>query len=232
MFCFAPMKLLALETATEACSAALYVDGEISERYQIAPREHTALILPMVDELLAAAGLPRSRLDAVAFGCGPGAFTGVRIATGVAQGVAFALELPVVPVSTLATLAQGARREFGWRHVAAAIDARMGELYWGAFEADDEGLMTTVDEELVCTSQQVPLLHDHLWHGIGSGWQTYAIELAQRQGVAMIDACGDCYPHARDVATLAVAAFARGEAVSAAQAQPRYLRDQVAQKPK
>jgi tRNA threonylcarbamoyladenosine biosynthesis protein TsaB len=226
------MKLLAIETATEACSAALYLNGEIRERYQLAPREHTALILPMVDGLLAEAGLSRSQLDAVAFGCGPGAFTGVRIATGVAQGIAFALELPVVPVSTLATLAQGAWREFGWRQVAAAIDARMGEVYWGVFAADEEGLMVAVEEERVCLPQQVPLLHDHLWHGIGSGWQSYAIELAQRQGMAMIDAIGDYYPHARDVATLAVAAYARGEAVSAEQALPRYLRDQVVQKPK
>ncbi|MCW8917673.1 MAG: tRNA (adenosine(37)-N6)-threonylcarbamoyltransferase complex dimerization subunit type 1 TsaB [Gammaproteobacteria bacterium] len=226
------MKLLALETATEACSAALYLDGEISERYQLAPREHTALILPMVDGLLAEAGLPRSQLDAVAFGCGPGAFTGVRIATGVAQGIAFALELPVVPVSTLATLAQGAQREFGWRQVAAAIDARMGEVYWGSFTVDEAGVMQPDGEERVCPPGEVPLLHEHQWHGIGSGWQSYASELAQRQGVAMVDARGDYYPHALDVATLAVAALARGEGLPAEQALPRYLRDQVAQKPK
>lgn len=226
------MKLLALETATEACSAALYLEGEVAERYQIAPRGHTELILPMVDELLAEASLSPAELDAVAFGCGPGAFTGVRIATGVVQGIAFALERPVVPVSSLAALAQGAWREYGWERVAAAIDARMGEVYWGAFEDDGEGLMRPLGEELVCPPGQVPLLHEHAWHGIGSGWHSYAIELAERQGVAMIDAHGDYFPHARDVATLAVAAYQRGEAVSAAQALPRYLRDQVVQKPK
>jgi tRNA threonylcarbamoyladenosine biosynthesis protein TsaB len=226
------MNLLAIETATEACSAALYLDGEIRERYQIAPREHTALILPMVDALLSDAGFSPTQLDAIAFGCGPGAFTGVRIATGVVQGIAFAADLPVLPVSTLATLAQGARREYGWSHVAAAIDARMAEVYWGIFEADDAGIMHAVGEERVCPAQQVPQLHGHQWHGIGSGWQSYAIELAQRQGMAMIEAIGDYYPHARDVATLAVAAYARGEAVSAEQALPRYLRDQVVQKPK
>jgi tRNA threonylcarbamoyladenosine biosynthesis protein TsaB len=226
------MKLLAIETATEACSAALYLDGEVIERFQLAPREHTALILPMVDELLAEAGLMPAQLDAIAFGCGPGAFTGVRIATGVVQGIAFALDLPVVPVSTLAVLAQGGQREYGWGRVAAAIDARMGEVYWGGFEADDDGIMQLVGEELVTPPQEVPLLQGHEWHGIGSGWHSYAVELAQRQGVAMIDAIGDYYPHARDVATLAVAAYQRGEAVSAEQALPRYLRDQVAQKPK
>jgi tRNA threonylcarbamoyladenosine biosynthesis protein TsaB len=226
------MKLLAIETATEACSAALYLDGEVVERYQMAPREHTALILPMVDGLLAEAGLAPAQLDAIAFGCGPGAFTGVRIATGVVQGIAFALELPVVPVSTLATLAQGARREFSWSRVAAAIDARMGEVYWGAFVDDGEGLMRSVDEEQVIAPEQVPLLEGGSWHGIGSGWQSYAIELVHRQGVEVIDAIGDYYPHAQDVATLAVAAYGRGEAVAAEQALPHYLRDQVAQKPK
>ena len=226
------MKLLAIETATEACSAALYQDGEVTERYQIAPRGHTDLILPMVDGLLAEAGLKPAQLDAITFGRGPGAFTGVRIATGVVQGIAFALELPVVPVSTLAALAQGGRREFGWTSVAVAIDARMGEVYWGLFEESGDGNMQVVGGELVSPPQQVPLLHGHQWHGIGSGWHSYATELAERQGVAMVDAIGDYFPHAQDVATLAAAAYQRGETVSAEQALPHYLRDQVVQKPK
>ena len=226
------MKLLALETATEACSAALYLDGEVAERYEIAPRGHTDLILPMVEGLLAEAGMKAAALDAIAFGRGPGAFTGVRIATGVVQGIAFALDLPVLPISTLAALAQGGQREFGCSHVAAAIDARMGEVYWGSFVADDSGVMQPAAEELVSPPEQVPLLHEHQWHGIGSGWQTYATELGQRQGVVMVDAIGDYFPHAQDTATLAAAAFQRGEVVSAEHALPRYLRDQVAQKPK
>lgn len=224
------MKLLALETATEACSAALYLDGEITERYQVAPRGHTGLILPMVDELLAEAGLSPAQLDAVAFGCGPGAFTGVRIATGVVQGITYALELPVVPVSTLATLAQGARREFGWQRVAAAIDARMAEIYWGAFEDNGKGLMQPLGDEQVIAPQQVPLLVGEGWYGIGSGWQSYAETLGEVQQEAIVDSVGDYFPHARDVATLAVAAFKRGEALSAEQALPRYLRDNVAVK--
>ncbi len=224
------MKLLALETATEACSAALYLDGEISERYQIAPREHTRLILPMADQLLAEAGLSPAQLDAVAFGCGPGAFTGVRIATGVVQGIAFAADLPVVPVSTLATLAQGARREFGWGRVAAAIDARMGEVYWGGFEDNGDGIMRAVTEERVIAPLQVPLLKGNNWFGIGSGWQAYAEELMQRQGGAVSEAKGDYFPHAHDVALLAVDGFNRGESVAAEQALPRYLRDNVAKK--
>lgn len=224
------MKLLALETATEACSAALYLDGEISERYQIAPRQHTALILPMVDELLAEAGLSPRQLDAIAFGCGPGAFTGVRIATGVVQGVAFAADLPVVPISTLATLAQGARREFGWMRVAAAIDARMAEVYWGAFEDDGAGIMHPVAEEQVVAPGQVPSLEGSDWYGIGSGWQSYANELSACQDGNLISTNGAYYPHAQDVATLAVAAYGRGETVPAEKALPHYLRDNVAKK--
>jgi tRNA threonylcarbamoyladenosine biosynthesis protein TsaB len=115
--------------------------------------------------------------------------------------------------------------------VASAIDARMGEIYWGAFEADTTGMMRPLGEERVCPPGQVALLHEHHWHGIGSGWHSYATELAERQGVAMIDARGDYFPHARDVALLGVDAFQRGEAVSAEQALPHYIRDQVVQKP-
>jgi len=100
------MKLLAVETSTEACSAALYIDGIVNERFELTPKEHTRLILPMIDSLMSDAGLKPQQLDALAFGCGPGSFTGVRIATGVIQGIAFGADLPVVPVSTLAAIAQ------------------------------------------------------------------------------------------------------------------------------
>ena len=225
------MKLLAIETATEACSAALYIDGEAREEYEFAPREHTRLLLGMIDRLLAQAGLRPAQLDALAFGRGPGAFTGVRIATGVAQGIAYAADLPVVPVSTLAALAQGGRREFGWTRVAAAIDARMNEVYWASFSANDAGLMVARSDELVCAAEQVPLLDGEGWHGIGSGWQPFAEVLKQRQQERLLEWQGDYLPHARDIATLAVDAFAKGRTVSAREALPIYLRDQVVQTP-
>lgn len=220
------MKLLAVETATEACSVALYLDGEVREDFRIAPREHARLVLGMCDELLAQAGLKLAEMDALAFGRGPGAFTGVRIATSVVQGMAYACELPVVPVSTLATLAQGGLREFGWQRVAAAIDARMNEVYWAAYECRD-GLMQPLQEECVCPPSAVTLPEGDAWRGIGSGWLTYADALAEGLGGRVTETQGDYYPHAQDIAVLAVDAVARGLAVSAEQALPVYLRDQV-----
>ena len=117
------MKLLALETATEACSAAVWIDGVVFERYELAPRRHAALILPMIEAVLAEAGLTIHQLDALAVGRGPGAFTGVRIAMGIIQGMAFASDLPVAPVSTLAALALGTARETGQTRIATALDA-------------------------------------------------------------------------------------------------------------
>lgn len=225
------MKLLAIETATEACSAALYLDGEIIEQYEIAPRQHAQLLLGMADALLAEAGLMPAQLDALAFGRGPGAFTGVRIATGVAQGIAYAADLPVVPVSTLATLAQGGCREFGWQQVAAAIDARMNEVYWGVFRTGSEGVMLPVTDEQVCAASMVSALEGDGWHGIGSGWSAFPDDLKQAAGDAVSDWQGDYFPHAQDAAVLAVDAFNRGLAVSADQALPVYLRDQVVARP-
>jgi tRNA threonylcarbamoyladenosine biosynthesis protein TsaB len=218
------MKLLAIETATEACSVALYLDGEVQESYRIAPRQHTELVLGMADALLAEAGLKLGALDALAFGRGPGAFTGVRIATAVIQGMAFAADLPVVPVSTLAALAQRGFTQYGWTNVAAAIDARMNEVYWGTFEARD-GLICSLQDERVCPAEQTPLLDGEGWYGIGSGWQTYAEALSARHGKAICEYRGEEFPHAADVAVLAVADI--DNAVSADQAIPVYLRDKV-----
>lgn len=224
------MKLLAIETATEACSAALYLDGEVCEEFRLAPRQHATLLLAMLDSLLVDAGLNLADLDAVAFGRGPGAFTGVRIATGVVQGIAFASELPVVPVSTLAALAQGAYREFGCERTAAAIDARMDEVYWASYEVKD-GNAVALGRELVTPPSNVPMLEGRDWCGIGSGWLTYRDELIERQGNVVTQVQGGCYPHAQDIATLAAAVLADGRVVTAEQALPIYLRDQVVRKP-
>jgi len=223
------MNLLAIDTATEACSAALYLDGAIAARYALAPREHARLILPMVDELLREADIKPTQLDAVSFGRGPGAFTGLRIAAGVVQGIAYGADLPVVPVSSLAALAQGCYRERGVTRVLATIDARIGEVYWGMYELG-EGVAELRGEERVMTPHSVPLPEGEGWYGAGSGWAAYGDILQTRLQDHVSHVEGARCPHAHDVALLAAAAYRRGETVSAAQAAPVYLRDEVAVK--
>ena len=217
--------LLALDTATEACSVALLHDGKVLSHYEVAPRLHAQRLLPMIQDLLGEAGLALSALDAIAFGRGPGAFTGVRIAIGVAQGLAFALDRPVLPVSNLAVLAQRALREHGAQQVAAAIDARMDEVYWGCYAAERgemrlQGLEAVLAPELA----QLPRGAHGDWFAAGTGWGTYGARIA-------LQPCGSepaMLPHAQDLLSLATFAWARGEALPADRAQPVYLRDNVA----
>ncbi len=223
------MNLLAIETATEACSVALNIDGRVIERFEIAPRRHAELVLPWIDEMLATAGIGKHQIDAIAVGRGPGAFTGVRLAVAVVQGIAMALDRPVLSISTLAALALEANAALG-QHVLAAIDARMGEVYVGAFRIDDNGLPMAVDSErLHIPSQALALLTDNDWLAVGSGFA--AVDAALRNGLAhRLNRCdAEALPHASAVARLGLAAFARGEAISADQLEPAYLRDKVAQ---
>lgn len=183
----------------------------------------------MIDSLLAEAGLARSALDGLAFGRGPGSFTGVRIACGVVQGLALGLDLPVAPVSSLAALAQGAYRERAQTTVAAAIDARMGEVYWGAYRLDDQGVMQLQGEEAVLKPQQVRLADASGadWFGAGSGWASYGEALRAACGAQLHAAEGAAYPFAEDLLPAAVLAFQTGQTVVAEQALPVYLRNQV-----
>lgn len=226
------LRLLAIETATEACSVALYQDGDVQERFEIAPRRHAALVLPWVEALLADAGIAPAQLDAIAFGRGPGSFTGLRIAAGVTQGLAFAVDIPVVPVSTLVALAYGAHVASGKTNILAALDARMKEVYWGAYRFDDSTHATLVGEEYVRAPDAVPLPGNGEWFGAGSGWQSYGDILSARCGVPETDCLPDWLPHAADMAQLAAGLYLAGEAIPPEQAAPVYLRDNVADKPK
>lgn len=213
--------LLALDTATEACSVALLHQGQVISRYEVIPRLHAQCLLPMIREVLDEAGIELSAVDAIAFGRGPGAFTGIRIAIGVVQGLGFASNRPVIGVSDLAALAQRAYREQGATHVAAAIDARMDEVYWGCYQLID-GEMRLQGAEVVAAPESVSLPAGN-WQGAGTGWGTYAARLPQ-----IGSSQSELLPHALDILTLASFAWARGEAVAADQAQPVYLRDKVA----
>jgi tRNA threonylcarbamoyladenosine biosynthesis protein TsaB len=222
------MKLLAFETATEACSVALYLDGEVRERFELAPRRHAELALPWADALLAEAGVARGQLDAIAVGRGPGAFTGVRLAIALAQGIALALDRPLLPVSTLAVLAAAAPVD-GPERILAAIDARMGEVYVGAFLRDGDGLLVLQAERV-----QPPgavLLPEGVagaWQGVGTGFAAADGVLAQRLQPALARFDAAALPRAGVLARLAAAAFLRGEAVAPERVEPAYLRDNVA----
>jgi tRNA threonylcarbamoyladenosine biosynthesis protein TsaB len=218
--------LIALETATEACSVALAIDGRVLARHEIAPRRHAELVLPMCRDLIAEAGIARSAIDAVAVGRGPGAFTGVRLAIAIAQGLALAWDRPVLPVSTLAALAHGAAP--GADAICAAIDARMGEVYLGLFRRDGEELCALDDERLVApTAVQLPHGLER-WSGVGTGFAAQDALLARRLESRLVALDAAALPTAAAVAAIALVAHARGEAVDAAAVRPVYLRDKVA----
>ncbi|RAO77155.1 tRNA (adenosine(37)-N6)-threonylcarbamoyltransferase complex dimerization subunit type 1 TsaB [Dyella jiangningensis] len=220
------MNLLAIETSTEACSVALIHGDEIIARSEIAPRRHAELVLPMADNLLAEAGLGRHALDAIAVGRGPGAFTGVRLGISLAQGMALALDVPVVTVSSLAALALEAPEDES--AILAVIDARMGEIYAASFRRDDNGGLIALDDERVCLPQALSLPEQVRWHVVGTGWATYAGELRPRLTGELLSAEGARYPQARHVAELAAREFAAGGATAPEHALPVYLRDKVA----
>lgn len=219
---------LALDTATEACSAALWLDGSVHERFEVVEREHTQKLLPMIQVLMADSGRSFARLDGIACGVGPGSFAGVRIGVGVVKGLALAQDLPVVPVSSLAMLAQ---REMHLRNAAAvavAIDARMSEIYFGAYRRDAQGRAVAEFPDRVCAAAAAPALAAGGWAGAGTGWAAYEPELraALKTPVESVDAAA--LPHAGDALLLALPEFIAGRTLSADALVPAYLRDQVA----
>jgi len=225
------MNLLAIETATEACSVALLCGDRIVARSEIAPRRHAELLLSMCDAVLAEAGVARSALDAVAVGRGPGAFTGVRLAIAAAQGIALALDVPVVPVSSLAVLAMQAPDDDAAAvesAILAVIDARMGEIYAGAFARNADGLVEAIGAESVGPAAALSLPTASAWNVVGSGWTTYTDTLRERLPAPPRWAEGDRYPQARDVVLLAAPLLCAGKGVPPEQALPVYLRDKVA----
>ena len=221
------MNLLALETSTGQCSVALWYDGALLTRSLHAPRRQAEILLPMFDEVLAEGGITRGQLDGIAFGRGPGAFTGVRLAVSVAQGLALALDRPVLPVSTLAALALAA--PVAAPCVLAVLDARMGEVYAGAFRRVAAAVLEPLGAETVGAAAALEVPAAPAWFGVGSGWAVHAEALGRRLGAAVlagIDAAA--VPEAAQVARLAAPTLAAGGGVRADQALPVYLRDKVA----
>lgn len=219
------MNLLAFDTSTEYLSLAL-IKGDNAYVFDTkAGQSHSQLILPQIQSLLEQADLPLSDLHGLAFGAGPGSFTGVRIAAGVAQGLGLGANLPVLGVGTLLALAQAS----GADKVIACLDARMGEVYHAAYE-NVAGLWQTVAEPTVCKPEAVPPLPGSGWTGVGSGWQAYSDALAAVYGQQLLAIQPDCLPTAMAILALAKADFAKGLGWPAGLAVPIYVRNRVALK--
>ncbi|MCP1065188.1 tRNA (adenosine(37)-N6)-threonylcarbamoyltransferase complex dimerization subunit type 1 TsaB [Serratia symbiotica] len=221
-------RILAIDTSTEACSVAIWNQGEILALSELRPRKHTQRILPMVQQVLSDGGLVLSQLDVLAFGRGPGSFTGVRIGIGIAQGLALGADLPMLGISTLQTMAQGAWRVSHAERVLAAIDARMGEVYWGQFERQQDGRWHESEGEGGISPAQA-LERAHGLHGnwacVGTGWQTYP-DLVSRSALSVRDG-QMLLPQAEDMLPLALLAWQQGLAVAVENAEPTYLRNEV-----
>ncbi|WP_061709427.1 tRNA (adenosine(37)-N6)-threonylcarbamoyltransferase complex dimerization subunit type 1 TsaB [Pseudenterobacter timonensis] len=225
------MRILAIDTATEACSVALWDNGDLFAHFEECPREHTQRILPLVKTILDQGNTSLSQLDALAFGRGPGSFTGVRIGIGIAQGLALGAALPMIGVSTLATMAQGAFRKTGATRVLAAIDARMGEVYWAEYTRDEQGVWHGEESEAVLKPEAVSERLKQLsgtWATVGTGWQAWP-QMAEGSGLTLSD--GEMLlPAAEDMLPLACQQLAAGKTVAVEAAQPVYLRNEVAWK--
>lgn len=222
------MKILAIDTSTEACSVALLFKHskkgrQVLARHEIAPKQHASIILPIIHELVHKAGFNLAGLDAIAFGCGPGSLTGIRIAASVAQGIAYANDLPVIPVSSLAAAAQAAYTKTGWNKFLVAVDARMEQIYWGGYEVENGLVVPAFAEELVSPHGVKKIVHD-IWYGIGDGWNVYREQLEEKSGIKLAEMDTSIAPTAESVLTLATVKFEKGDLVEAADALPVYLR--------
>ncbi|MCB5161630.1 tRNA (adenosine(37)-N6)-threonylcarbamoyltransferase complex dimerization subunit type 1 TsaB [Marinomonas algarum] len=220
--------ILALDTSTPACSVALNINGVVLEDFRMAPRLHNDLILPMIDQLLQQAELRLADLDAIAFGRGPGSFTGLRISAGIVQGLAYGADLPVIPVSTLAALSLEGFQKTGRNDWLAALDARMGEIYMGGYHVNKvEGCyeVTPVIEECVVKPEALQGFTT-AFDGVGSGW-CYQETLSALLPELPMNVLVDLAPRASCVAELAQLAFEKGQLISAYDAIPTYLRDEI-----
>jgi len=219
------VRVLALETSTEYCSVALWQDGALQERSELVGQKHSEVLMPMLDSLLGEAGMKLADIDGIAFGAGPGSFTGVRIACGVAQGLALGAGLPVAGICTLLALAQAA----GQDKVIAALDARMAEVYYAAYEKCNNQWLA-VHEPSLCLPQDAPQVSGSDWFGSGSGFLAHGDLLRAHYAVNLAGVDEQAVPQAGAIAQLAAPLFAAGKGMDAAEALPLYLRDKVALK--
>jgi tRNA threonylcarbamoyladenosine biosynthesis protein TsaB len=224
-------RILALDTATEACSVALSLDGVVDAHFELCAREHTQRILPLVEEMLARHHITLSQLDALAFGRGPGSFTGVRIGIGIAQGLAFGAGLPLLGISTLMTMAEAAWQRHGASRVLAAIDARMGEVYWAEYQRSEAGLWQGEASEAVLKPEAALARMQQLsgtWMTVGTGWSAWP-QLSAESALTL-QASDITLPAAEAMLPLAQQLWQQGGALPPEQVEPAYLRNEVAWK--
>lgn len=222
------MKILAIDTSSEACSVALLYrhpkkGRQVLSRHEIAPKQHTSILLPIIHEILHKAGVTLAGLDAVAFGCGPGSFTGIRIAASVAQGIAYANDLPVIPISSLAATAQAANKIKGWQNILVAVDARMEQVYWAGYEMVN-GLARPVFTERLISPHGITPIPVAEWHGVGDAWSLFKKEIETKSENKLVDMDMSIVPTAEAVLSLAAVKYEKGDMVEAADALPVYLR--------
>lgn len=217
------MNIVAFDTSTEYCSLALWLNGSLASRDVLAGQRHSELLLPMLQTMLNEAGVTLSQIDGIAFGAGPGSFTGLRIACSVAQGLAFSQDVPVIGISTLEALAQ----QVDTPRVLAALDARMGELYFAAYEKTAVGWYSA-HAPVLCRPETAPEVTGGGWTGCGSGFDLYQSVLSERYNGSLQQIVPGCYPRAREMAQMAAIKFANGGGGPAEEALPVYIRDKVA----
>lgn len=217
--------ILALDTATEACSVALSYQGNISAVDELSPRTHTQRILPMIDELLQKAGITINHVDTLVFGRGPGSFTGVRVGVGIAQGLALGANLPVVGVSNLLTMAEQAYQQLGAKEVVALIDARMGEVYFAQYSHDENGWHTVVNEQVCSPESAITQIQTTKQPAVvGTGWSAYR----QFTEAGLDVVCTEInLPSAQFMLALAQSEIEQGNTQSAFEIEPVYLRNEV-----
>lgn len=224
------MKILAIDTSSEACSVALLksdlnASDEIKSLHRIAPMQQARLLLPMIQELLHSSSLMLSDLDAIAYGCGPGSFTGIRIASSVAQGIGLAAQLRIIPISSLAGMAQAAFLKHHWSNLLVAVDARVQQIYCAAYKANVYGIVELVGQEMVVRPEEIsPSLSDIKYYGIGSGWKLYEKQLVRHLGIKPCAINFSQVPEASAMLTLAKIQLEKGNHVSVSEAVPVYLR--------
>lgn len=220
-------KLLALETTTAACSVALWINGEITQRFEIVPQKHAEVILDWIDGLLHTAGVKLKNLDAIAFGSGPGSFMGVRIATGVAQGISYGVDLPVIPVSTLQALAQASYQKVNSERVTAGWDARMDSIYWGVYQIDDKKIMRVIMDDRLDNPKDIKFTQKY-GIGVGNAWKVYQDSLSP--DFHFIE--NEIYPDAAAILRIAYYKLKNNELITPEKAEPTYIRENVAHPPR